>query len=196
MSLEDDLLAEGHAPLCGVDEAGRGPLAGPVVAAAVILPPDSLLRTQVRDSKVLSPKRRARLHELIMAEARVGLSFVSPAEIDRLNILEATLLAMRQAVERLEVEPRWILIDGNRAPRGLNGQVRTVVKGDQTEASIAAASIIAKVSRDRYMLEMEDVYPGYGFARHKGYPTAEHYAALRELGPTPIHRRTFRGVVV
>lgn len=196
MSLEDALLAEGYSPLCGVDEAGRGPLAGPVVAAAVILRPDSILRTQVRDSKALSPRRRQILYTLIRAEAQVGLAFVMPDEIDRLNILEATMLAMRQAVEALGVAPAVILIDGNRAPKGLTGNVRTVVKGDQSEASIAAASIIAKVERDRYMLEMEAFYPGYGFARHKGYPTAEHYAALRKLGPTPIHRRTFKGVVV
>jgi ribonuclease HII len=119
-----------------------------------------------------------------------------PDEIDRLNILEATMLAMRQAVEALGVAPAVILIDGNRAPSGLKGQVITVVKGDQSEASIAAASIIAKVERDSYMLEMDAAYPGYGFAQHKGYPTADHYAALRAKGPTPIHRRTFKGVVV
>lgn len=196
MSLEDNLLAEGLWPLCGVDEAGRGPLAGPVVAAAVILKPDSDLRKLVRDSKKLSHARREQLHALIMAEASVGVAFVSPEEIDRINILNAAMLAMRQAVERLDANPRVTLIDGNRTPAGLDGDVRAVVKGDQSEASISAASIIAKVERDRYMLEIDSRYPEYGFARHKGYPTADHYAALNKLGPTPIHRRTFKGVLV
>lgn len=196
MSLEDNLLAEGLWPLCGVDEAGRGPLAGPVVAAAVILKPDSDLRKLVRDSKKLSHARREQLHALIMAEASVGVAFVSPEEIDRINILNAAMLAMRQAVERLDAKPRMTLIDGNRTPAGLAGDVRAVVKGDQSEASISAASIIAKVERDRYMLEIDSRYPEYGFARHKGYPTADHYAALNKLGPTPIHRRTFKGVLV
>lgn len=196
MSLEDNLLAEGHWPLCGVDEAGRGPLAGPVVAAAVILKPDSDLRKLVRDSKKLSHVRREQLHALIMAEASVGVAFVSPEEIDRVNILNATMLAMRQAVAQLDPNPRVTLIDGNRTPVGLEGDVRAVVKGDQSEASISAASIIAKVERDRYMLDMDSRYPEYGFARHKGYPTADHYAVLNKLGPTPIHRRTFKGVVV
>lgn len=196
MSLEDNLLAEGLWPLCGVDEAGRGPLAGPVVAAAVILKPDSDLRKLVRDSKKLSHARREQLHALIMAEASVGVAFVSPEEIDRINILNAAMLAMRQAVERLDAKPRVTLIDGNRTPAGMDGDVRAVVKGDQSEASISAASIIAKVERDRYMLEIDSRYPEYGFARHKGYPTADHYAALNKLGPTPIHRRTFKGVLV
>ena len=196
MSLEDNLLAEGLWPLCGVDEAGRGPLAGPVVAAAVILKPDSDLRKLVRDSKKLSHARREQLHALIMAEASVGVAFVSPEEIDRINILNAAMLAMRQAVERLDANPRVTLIDGNRTPAGMDGDVRAVVKGDQSEASISAASIIAKVERDRYMLEIDSRYPEYGFARHKGYPTADHYAALNKLGPTPIHRRTFKGVLV
>ena len=196
MSLEDNLLAEGLWPLCGVDEAGRGPLAGPVVAAAVILKPDSDLRKLVRDSKKLSHARREQLHALIMAEASVGVAFVSPEEIDRINILNAAMLAMRQAVEQLDAKPRVTLIDGNRTPAGMDGDVRAVVKGDQSEASISAASIIAKVERDRYMLEIDSRYPEYGFARHKGYPTADHYAALNKLGPTPIHRRTFKGVLV
>jgi len=196
MSLEDNLLAEGLWPLCGVDEAGRGPLAGPVVAAAVILKPDSDLRKLVRDSKKLSHARREQLHALIIAEASVGVAFVSPEEIDRINILNAAMLAMRQAVEQLDAKPRVTLIDGNRTPAGMDGDVRAVVKGDQSEASISAASIIAKVERDRYMLEIDSRYPEYGFARHKGYPTADHYAALNKLGPTPIHRRTFKGVLV
>jgi len=196
MSLEDNLLAEGLWPLCGVDEAGRGPLAGPVVAAAVILKPDSDLRKLVRDSKKLSHARREQLHALIIAEASVGVAFVSPDEIDRINILNAAMLAMRQAVEQLDAKPRVTLIDGNRTPAGMDGDVRAVVKGDQSEASISAASIIAKVERDRYMLEIDSRYPEYGFARHKGYPTADHYAALNKLGPTPIHRRTFKGVLV
>lgn len=196
MSLEDNLLAEGLWPLCGVDEAGRGPLAGPVVAAAVILKPGSDLRKLVRDSKKLSHARRKQLHALIMAEASVGVAFVSPEEIDRINILNAAMLAMRQAVEQLDAKPRVTLIDGNRTPAGMDGDVRAVVKGDQSEASISAASIIAKVERDRYMLEIDSRYPEYGFARHKGYPTADHYAALNKLGPTPIHRRTFKGVLV
>ena len=196
MSLEDNLLAEGLWPLCGVDEAGRGPLAGPVVAAAVILKPDSDLRKLVRDSKKLSHARREKLHALIMAEASVCVAFVSPEEIDRINILNAAMLAMRQAVEQLDAKPRVTLIDGNRTPAGMDGDVRAVVKGDQSEASISAASIIAKVERDRYMLEIDSRYPEYGFARHKGYPTADHYAALNKLGPTPIHRRTFKGVLV
>ncbi len=182
---------EGFSLICGVDEAGRGPLAGPVCAAAVILPPDLELEG-LNDSKKLSEKRREALYPLICEQALAyGIAFASEQEIDEINILQATFLAMRRAVEQLGQKPDLALVDGNREPDFGDIPVRTIIKGDSRSANIAAASILAKVTRDRFMLEQDAVYPQYGFAVHKGYGTQKHYAALREYGPCPIHRRSF-----
>lgn len=187
---EDAMYAEGLQWLAGVDEAGRGPLAGPVTAAAVILPPDCLI-LGLNDSKQLSEKKRQRL-EAEIKEKAVAWSCVSvgPEIIDEINILEAARLAMRQAVEQLAPAPQYLLIDALTLPLAIPQQ--GVIKGDAKSVSIAAASIIAKCSRDRLMLELDALYPGYGFAQHKGYPTAAHKQALRQLGPTPVHRRSFK----
>ena len=188
--MESDLRREGLRLVCGVDEAGRGPLAGPVCAAAVILPEGTEI-PGLNDSKKLTEKKREALFPVIKSTAlHWGIAFADHKEIDELNILQATFLAMKRAVEMLGVEPELGLIDGNRCPE-VGFPVKAVVGGDAKCACIAAASVLAKVSRDRFMLEMDGKYPGYGFAQHKGYPTAAHYAALRELGPCPIHRLTF-----
>lgn len=181
---------EGFALICGVDEAGRGPLAGPVCAAAVILPPE-LVIPGLTDSKKLSDKRRRELFPVIQREAAAyGIGLASREEIDEVNILQATYLAMERAIAALPVRPELALVDGNRAGDfGL--PVKTVVKGDSLSASIAAASILAKVTRDDIMLEYAKLYPDYGFDIHKGYGTQAHYAALRLHGPCPIHRTTF-----
>ena len=190
-NFEHAATEEGFSLICGVDEAGRGPLAGPVCAAAVILPPDLELEG-LNDSKKLSEKRREALYPLICEQALAyGIAFASEQEIDELNILQATFLAMRRAVEQLGQKPDLALVDGNREPDFGDIPVRTIVKGDSRSANIAAASILAKVTRDRFMLEQDAVYPQYGFAVHKGYGTQKHYAALREFGPCPIHRRSF-----
>ncbi len=190
-NFEHAAMEEGFSLICGVDEAGRGPLAGPVCAAAVILPPDLELEG-LNDSKKLSEKRREALYPLICEQALAyGIAFASEQEIDELNILQATFLAMRRAVEQLGQKPDLALVDGNREPDFGDIPVRTIVKGDSRSANIAAASILAKVTRDRFMLEQDAVYPQYGFAVHKGYGTQKHYAALREFGPCPIHRRSF-----
>ena len=187
---EHQCYDEGFEIVCGVDEAGRGPLAGPVCAAAVILPRDLEIEG-LNDSKKLSDKRRRALFEQITAQAvSYGIAFATEQEIDEINILQATFLAMRRAMEQLSVCPDIALIDGNRETDfGL--PVRTIVKGDSLSANIAAASILAKVTRDDFMLEQAKRYPEYGFDVHKGYGTRAHYAALREYGPCPIHRRTF-----
>ena len=188
---EKEAFTDGFQLVCGVDEAGRGPLAGPVCAAAVILPPDLELEG-LNDSKKLSEKRREALYPLICEQALAyGIAFASEQEIDELNILQATFLAMRRAVEQLGQKPDLALVDGNREPDFGDIPVRTIIKGDSRSANIAAASILAKVTRDRFMLEQDAVYPQYGFAVHKGYGTQKHYAALREFGPCPIHRRSF-----
>lgn len=182
-------------PVCGVDEAGRGPLAGPVVAAAVILNPDSI-PDGLNDSKALSTKRR----ELILNDLYqrddiiIGIGLSEPEEIDRLNILHASMVAMRRAVMALSLQPKLALIDGNRLPAHLPCPAEALVKGDARSLSIAAASIIAKVTRDNLMVEAERRYPGYGLAGHKGYPTKAHKEALIKLGPSPIHRRSFKPV--
>lgn len=187
---EKELLAAGRGPICGVDEAGRGPLAGPVCAAAVMLPP-GLELPGLNDSKKLSEKKRDALYDQIRASAiAYGIAFASVEEIESLNILGATFLAMRRAVEQLGQTPRLVLVDGNRDP-GLPFDTECVVKGDGKCADIAAASILAKVTRDRYMLEQAERFPQYGFEKHKGYGTAAHYAALREFGPSEIHRPSF-----
>jgi ribonuclease HII len=179
--------------IAGVDEAGRGPLAGPVVAAAVILDPDRRLRG-LRDSKVLTPVERERLAVQIRANAIAwAVGFADVGEIDTLNILRASLLAMRRAVHALAVAPTEALVDGNQCPE-LDCPVYAIVKGDRDIASISAASIIAKTTRDAMLVELDRVYPVYGFAQHKGYSTREHIAALNRHGPCPAHRRFFAPV--
>ena len=189
-SLENEIYDSGLSPLCGVDEAGRGPLAGPVCAAAVILPRGAVIEG-LNDSKKLSEKRREALYDEIVGRAiAFGIAFASVEEIEEKNILEATFLAMNRAIEQLSVVPALALIDGNRS-KGIVLPSRCVIGGDGKCADIAAASILAKVTRDRYMLEMAEKYPQYGFERHKGYGTVAHYAAIREFGPSPIHRMSF-----
>ena len=190
--LEANELQLGHGPVAGVDEAGRGPWAGPVVAAAVILDPDRI-PLSIADSKVLLPEERAAIFPRIMAAAHVGIGIADIDRIDRDNILNATMWAMAQAVVALDVKPRLVLIDGNRAPK-LAMEHRTIVKGDAKCLSIAAASIIAKVTRDRLMVELGRAFPLYGFERHKGYGTPEHQHALRRHGVTDHHRRSFKPV--
>ena len=182
----------GSKPIAGVDEAGRGPWAGPVVAAAVILDPDKI-PANIDDSKVLDEESRAYLFKRIMKVAVVGVGIADVERIDRENILGATLWAMAEAVAKLSAAPKLVLIDGNKAPR-LPMQCRTIVKGDAKCLSIAAASIIAKVTRDRIMMQLAREYPGYGFERHKGYGTEEHQAAIEKLGISVLHRRSFRPV--
>jgi len=177
--------------VAGVDEVGRGPLAGPVVAAAVILDPKKPIEG-LMDSKKISEKRREQLAEEIKENALAwAISRVDVDEIDRINILQASLKAMSIAVSELKQAPDYVMIDGNRIPSDINIKAEAVVKGDDRVACISAASIIAKVARDREMVEMENVYPGYGLAKHKGYPTKVHIEALQKLGVTDIHRRTF-----
>ena len=179
--------------LAGVDEAGRGPLAGDVLAAAVILDPAAPV-AGLRDSKQLSAKRRSQLAECIRERALCwAVGRASVAEIDRLNILQAALLAMHRAVQALSPQPDYVQVDGNRLP-DWNYAAEAVVKGDAKVPAIAAASILAKTQRDADMIKLDGEYPGYGFARHKGYGTPEHLAALRRLGPAPIHRRSFAPV--
>lgn len=179
--------------IAGVDEVGRGPLAGPVVTAAVILDPNKPIEG-LADSKKLTERRRELLEPIIKENALAwSLGRAEPEEIDQINILQATLLAMKRAVEGLHIMPSHALVDGNQAPK-LACPVTTIIKGDQSEPVIAAASILAKVARDREMTMMEKQYPGYGFAQHKGYPTQSHQQALLDLGVTKIHRRSFRPV--
>lgn len=189
-AIEHSLFEKGMSVVCGVDEAGRGPLAGPVCAAAVILPPDVDI-PGLNDSKKLSDKKRRELFPVIKECAiAYGIAFADHHEIDEINILQATYLAMERALSQLKVKPDIALIDGNRA-KNFGVPVQTVVHGDSLSASIAAASVLAKVTRDDYMLEMAEKYPQYGFEIHKGYGTKAHYAALREEGASPIHRMTF-----
>ena len=177
--------------VCGVDEAGRGPLAGSVVAAAVILDPDRPI-VGLADSKKLSAKVRERLAAEIRTHALAwAIGEASPEEIDQINILQATFLAMRRAIDGLSLIPAHALIDGNRVPQGLVCSAEAIVKGDAKEPAISAASILAKTHRDAQLLELDRVFPQYGFARHMGYPTAAHLQALREHGPSPVHRRSF-----
>ena len=176
--------------ICGVDEAGRGPLAGPVCAAAVILPKGMVI-PGLNDSKKLTDKRRRELFPIIQQEAvSFGIAFASQEEIDEINILQATFLAMRRAIDQLNPKPDFALIDGNRET-DFGVPCKTVIKGDSLSANIAAASVLAKVTRDNWMIEAAEKYPGYGFEIHKGYGTKAHYAALEKLGPCAIHRRTF-----
>lgn len=188
--LENEIYAEGFSLICGVDEAGRGPLAGPVYAAAVILPRDAVIEG-LNDSKKLTEKKREALFDVITERALTyGIASASVEEIEKLNILNATFLAMNRAIDKLDPIPELALIDGNRST-GIAMPSRCVVKGDSRCADIAAASILAKVSRDRYMLNLAEKYPQYHFEQHKGYGTKLHYEALREYGPSPEHRPSF-----
>lgn len=190
----NDLMMEDSADLiAGVDEAGRGPLAGPVVAAAVILNPDHPI-PGLRDSKKLSPAQREHLAELIKERALAWcVADASVEEIDELNILQATMLAMKRCVEGLTVKPNLVLVDGNRIPR-LSCRVNAIVKGDDKIAAISAASILAKTTRDKWLVELDSRYPGYGLAKHKGYSVPEHIRAIKELGILPIHRKSFEPI--
>lgn len=189
-AIEDGFYERGVQIICGVDEAGRGPLAGPVCAAAVILPPH-LEIPGLDDSKKLSDKRRRELFPVIQEQALAyGIAFATEQEIDEINILQATFLAMQRALDQLSLRPDLALIDGNRQ-KDFGLPVKTVVKGDSLSANIAAASVLAKVTRDNFMIDQAAQFPGYGFEIHKGYGTKAHYEALRNLGASPIHRMTF-----
>ena len=191
-AFERALIAEGRVPVAGVDEVGRGPLAGPVGVAAVILDPDDL-PAGLDDSKALTAARRETLCEIIYAKAlAVSVVFASVTEIDTHNIRGATLLAMARAVNALSLRAEYVLVDGRDVPDGLRCPARAIVGGDALSMSIAAASIIAKVARDALMTRLDSVHPGYGFAQHAGYATRIHTEALDRLGPTPLHRRSFR----
>jgi len=193
LKFETELQAQGFVHIAGVDEAGVGPLAGPVVAGAAILPAGYKLR-ELNDSKKLDEATRAQLAAQLKTDALAwAVAQAEVAEIDRLNIYHASLLAMRRAVEALAQTPDFVLVDARTIP-GINTPQRGIIKGDSLSASIAAASILAKTTRDALLLEYEQQYPGYGFAAHKGYPTPEHFQALRERGALPIHRRSFRPV--
>ncbi|MBR2591013.1 MAG: ribonuclease HII [Clostridia bacterium] len=191
LEFEQQALDEGYKIVCGIDEAGRGPLAGPVCAACVVLPEGAVIEG-ANDSKKLTEKKRDALYDVICAQALdYGIAFASEREIDEMNILQATFLAMRRALDKLElVKPDIALIDGNKTP-GLAITERCIVKGDAKSANIAAASILAKVTRDRYMLEMAALYPQYHFEKHKGYGTKLHYEMIEQYGISPIHRKTF-----
>ena len=190
-SHHNDAQSRGFTRICGVDEAGRGPLAGPVVCAAVILDAQSL-PDGLNDSKTLSQTRREQLLNALLESAEISVSVIEPPEIDRLNILWASLEGMNRAIRALNAD--YALIDGNRLPPDLSCAGEALVKGDARSLSIAAASIVAKVTRDRLMVEADQRFPGYGFAAHKGYPTAAHREALERMGPSPIHRFTFAPV--
>lgn len=188
--IENEKYRLGYTAVCGCDEAGRGPLCGPVVAAAVILSTDTVI-DGLNDSKKLSEKKRNQLFDLIIEKAvAYGIAEASPEEIDEINILNASMLAMRRAVEKLQVKADFCLIDGN-CSRGFEIPTETVVKGDSLSYSIAAASILAKVTRDRGCEELDEKYPMYGIKQHKGYPTKVHMDAVRKYGPSPIHRKSF-----
>jgi ribonuclease HII len=189
-SFENEAMAQGYGIVCGTDEAGRGPLAGSVYAAAVILPLGYEIEG-LNDSKKLTEKKREKLFDIIVRDAvSYGIAEATAKEIDELNILNASLLAMRRAIAMLDPQPDLVLVDGNQT-RGFTIPARAIVKGDALSPSIAAASILAKVSRDRSCLELDRLYPEYGFAKHKGYPTKDHYEAIRLHGITPEHRRSF-----
>ena len=192
-TFEESLMGQGYPLIAGVDEVGRGPLAGPVTAAAVILDPSNIPQG-LNDSKKLSAKRRENLYDLILKSSTVAVTHVSVEEIDRINILQASLLAMRNAVAALRPQPAHLLIDGNRVPDPINIPAQPIVKGDGKSLSIAAASIVAKTVRDRLMTELSLQNPGYGWEKNAGYPSKQHILALERLGVTPHHRRSFRPV--
>lgn len=188
---ENEAINSGFDVVCGVDEAGRGPLAGPVYAACVVLPKGKIIEG-VNDSKKLSEKKRNMLYDKIIDECLCySIGTASEKEIDEINILQATFLAMKRAVDGLEIKPDIALVDGNRDPKFENIKVETIVKGDAKSMSIASASILAKVSRDRYMLEMAEKYPQYHFEKHKGYGTKLHYEMIEKYGICEIHRKSF-----
>ena len=190
LSLEKELRAQGYTLICGVDEAGRGPLCGPVVAAACILPDDYDI-PELNDSKKLTAKKREKLFDIVKEQALAyAIASASPEEIDALNILNADMLAMRRAIEALSPAADFALIDGN-VVRNIPIPAKAVIKGDAISASISAASILAKVTRDRICEEDDLLYPEYGIKKHKGYPTKDHMDAVRKLGPSPIHRKSF-----
>ena len=190
LEYENIKYAEGYTAVCGTDEAGRGPLCGPVVAAAVILPRDIEIEG-LNDSKKLTEKKREKLFDVIKEKAvAYAIAEASPAEIDEINILNASMLAMRRAIEALQTKADFALIDGN-CSRGFDIPTQTIVKGDSISSSIAAASILAKVTRDRQCAELDKLYPEYGIAKHKGYPTKDHMDAVRKYGPAPIYRMSF-----
>ena len=188
---EKAAVLSGFNTICGVDEAGRGPLAGPVCAAAVILPEDTVI-DGLDDSKKLSEKKRERLYDEIIERAvAYCVAYGTLEEIESVNILEATFIAMNRAIDGLEVKPDFAIIDGNRVPKGIKIPCATLVKGDSKSMSVAAASILAKVTRDRLMLTYDEKYPQYNFKKHKGYGTKEHTELLKQYGPSPIHRLSF-----
>lgn len=188
---EKAAVNSGFSCICGVDEAGRGPLAGPVCAAAVILPDDAVIEG-LDDSKKLTEKKRERLYDIIKETAvAYSVAYGTLEEIETVNILEATYLAMNRAIEGLSVKPDFALIDGNRVPRGIKIPCETIVKGDSKSMSVAAASVLAKVTRDRLMLEYDKKYPEYNFKKHKGYGTKEHTELIKQYGPCEIHRLSF-----
>ena len=192
LAYEKELYNEGIEYIAGTDEAGRGPLAGPVVAAAVILP-KGLIITGVNDSKQLTEKKREELFDIINEKAlAIGISFIDNNKIDEINILEASRLAMMEAIKQLKIKPQYVLSDAMKM--NIDVPVKPIIKGDALSESIAAASIIAKVMRDRYMDEMDLKYPNYGFKKHKGYPTKDHIEAIKKYGITPIHRKTFKPI--
>jgi len=193
LTFEAAAKEQGYNSIAGVDEVGRGPLCGPVTAAAVILDPDRI-PDGLRDSKKLTDRKRRQLYTQIMETAVVGVAHASVAEIDEMNIIQASHLAMVRAIECLPVAADFALIDGNRAPKKMIIPSTCVVKGDDRSLSIAAASIVAKITRDDLMLELDAQFPGYGWAKNAGYPTKEHLVALKSLGVTPHHRRSFRPV--
>ena len=191
--IEQDLIRNGCSIIAGVDEVGRGPLAGPVTAAAVILDPLNI-PDELNDSKILSSKKREKLFEELKSSSTFAVAHVSPEEIDKLNILQASLLAMMNAVSNLKVKPNHVLIDGNKVPDRLVGRATAIVKGDRKVLSIAAASIIAKVTRDKLMHDLGSEFPVYGWAKNAGYPTKCHMNAIVKYGVTPHHRRSFKPV--
>lgn len=193
---EKEAINNGYTAVCGVDEAGRGPLAGPVCAAAVILPADCIIEG-LNDSKKLTEKKREALYDVIIEKAiAYGIAFGSVEEIEEHNILNATFLAMNRAIDSLQTKADFAIIDGNRKPTGINISCITVVKGDSHSMSVAAASVLAKVTRDRLLLEYDKKYPQYKFCKHKGYGTKEHYEAIKEYGICEVHRKSFlKGVI-
>ncbi|MCR5307627.1 MAG: ribonuclease HII [bacterium] len=192
LAYEKELYKEGYELICGTDEAGRGPLAGPVVAAAVILPKNMII-DGVNDSKQLTEKKREELFDVIYEKAlAVGVAFVDNKKIDEINILEASRLAMMEAIKKLKIKPDYVISDAMKM--NIDVPVKPIIKGDALSISIAAASIIAKVTRDRFMDEMDLKYPNYGFKRHKGYPTKDHIEAIKKYGITEIHRITFKPI--
>ncbi len=195
-TFELEAIDNGYKSICGVDEAGRGPLAGPVCAAAVILSPDTVIEG-LNDSKKLTEKKREQLFDVIKEKAvSFSIAFASVEEIEEFNILNATYLAMNRAINSLQISADFAIIDGNRIPVGIKVQALPLVKGDMKSMSVAAASVLAKVSRDRLMLEYDKEYPEYRFEKHKGYGTKEHYAAIKENGICSIHRKSFlKGII-